>query len=216
METESHAVTHVKNEGIGAISCIRGPGLFSVWARLVVFVLSYPPPHFLVIYFFYLSYHSFHSPLASKAEIHQKIIVKNKNEGAKFLMNIKFSLYTVAQYLSTKGNSNSMRLKLGVCLVAHRPNSTLGFQADFTLHRKKLCSRNFRIYTISHSVIIHWTVPIESVRGLEDRTEAFQHATDGEGGQFHVVFYMLSTQGDTVISIHCSRRGNTKRFRTKI
>lgn len=27
------------------------------------------------------------------------------------LMNIKFSLYTVAQYLSTKGNSYSMRLK---------------------------------------------------------------------------------------------------------
>lgn len=41
METESHAVTHVKNEGAGAICCARGPGSF-VWSWLVVFVQSYP------------------------------------------------------------------------------------------------------------------------------------------------------------------------------
>lgn len=29
METESHAATHVKNEGAGAVFCAGGPGLIS-------------------------------------------------------------------------------------------------------------------------------------------------------------------------------------------
>lgn len=54
----------------GAICCARGLGL-------MVFVLSYVSPRLSFILLHSLSY-----ILANKAEIHQKIILKNKNEGA--------------------------------------------------------------------------------------------------------------------------------------
>lgn len=60
METESHAVTHVKNEGAGGWSAVLGK------LRFMVFVLSYPP------FIFHIGPFTRHYILANKAEIRQK------------------------------------------------------------------------------------------------------------------------------------------------
>lgn len=92
METDSHAVTRVKNEGAGTDLLCWGPRFIGLnLAHGLCPVLS---PDFL-------SYWS--SPLgpSPKAEIHHRLSLKIKMK-VQILKNIKFSLYTVAQFLEYK------------------------------------------------------------------------------------------------------------------
>lgn len=66
METESHAVTHVKNGGAGMICCARGLGLFSSESGSWCLSLS------CSLFIFHIAPVTSRHIQASKAEIHQK------------------------------------------------------------------------------------------------------------------------------------------------
>lgn len=132
METESHAATHVKNEGAGAVFCAGGLGLISpAQACGLIPCLS-----------FTISLFTLHCVQANKAGVHKKIILENKNEGAnsdEYQIPLIYSC-TISEY-----KRKVMRLKSGLSTrVTHR----------FT-HYRKICNRNFRIYTIVYYVTIY-------------------------------------------------------------
>lgn len=98
---QNHMLSHMlKDEGAGRCAVLGGPGTHSSDSGLALF-LSCLDPLFISLIGPFTHLLSPRSRSTSK----KKNYLRKRRMKVQILMNIKFSLYTVAQYLSTKGHS---------------------------------------------------------------------------------------------------------------